>query len=121
MLNGRYRHVMFVDGDDESSVDVGLLTTEEIDIVSVPSHVDLPDPKRPGEWLLSRDWPVYRLDVAGTQLCVVVKHLKSQSFTCGTPDPLRTRQAESAPHLRPAPSRGQRVDRSGGPLRQGPG
>ena len=94
MLNGRYGHVMVVDGNDERGIDVGLLTTAEIDITSVTSHVDVPDPKRPGKPLFSRDCPVYRLDVAGTQLCVVVNHLKSQSFTVGNPDPLRTRQAE---------------------------
>lgn len=58
MLNGRYGHVMVVDGNDQRGIDVGLLTTEEIDITSVSSHVDVPDPKRPGKPLFSRDCPV---------------------------------------------------------------
>ena len=94
MLNGRYGHIMLVDGNDERGIDVGLLTTEEIAIASVTSHVDVADPARPGKPLFSRDCPVFRLDVAGTPLWVVVNHLKSQSFTFGNPDPLRTRQSD---------------------------
>jgi endonuclease/exonuclease/phosphatase family metal-dependent hydrolase len=93
MLNGRYGHVMCIDGNDERGIDVGLLTTDAIDIVSVTSHVDDPDPARPNKTLFSRDCPVYRLSMAGIELWVLVNHLKSQSFTFGDPDPLRTRQA----------------------------
>jgi endonuclease/exonuclease/phosphatase family metal-dependent hydrolase len=93
MLNGRYGHVMCIDGNDERGIDVGLLTSDAVDILSVTSHVDDPDPARPNETLFSRDCPVYRLAVAGTELWVLVNHLKSQSFTFGNPDPLRTRQA----------------------------
>lgn len=94
MLNGRYGHVMLIDGNDERRIDVGLLTTAPIEIVSVTSHVDVPDPERPGKTLFSRDCPVYRHDIAGNELWVLVNHLKSQSFTSGNPDPLRTRQAD---------------------------
>ena len=93
LLNGRYGHVMLIDGNDERGIDVGLLTADHIAIRAVTSHVDIPDPDRPGESLFSRDCPAYRLDVAGTQLWVLVNHLKSQSFTFGNPAPLRTRQA----------------------------
>jgi hypothetical protein len=81
------------DGNDPRGIDVGLLTTDTIAITSVTSHVDDPDPSRPGKALFSRDCPAYRLDVDGTELWVLVNHLKSQSFTSGDPDPLRTRQA----------------------------
>ena len=94
LLNGRYGHVMLIDGNDDRGIDVGLLTADHVDIRAVTSHVDVPDPDRPGETLFSRDCPAYRLDVAGTELWVLVNHLKSQSFTFGDPDPLRTRQAE---------------------------
>ena len=93
LLNGRYGHVMLIDSNDERGIDVGLLTADHIGIRAVTSHVDIPDPDRPGETLFSRDCPTYRLDVAGTELWVLVNHLKSQSFTFGNPDPLRTRQA----------------------------
>ena len=94
MLNGRYGHIMLIDGNDERGIDVGLLTRAGIDIVSVTSHVDTPDPGRPGQALFSRDCPVFRLHVHGSELWVLVNHLKSQSFTSGNPDPLRRRQAK---------------------------
>ena len=93
MLNGRYGHIMLIDGNDERGIDVGLLTAADIDIAAVTSHVDDPDPERPGKALFSRDCPVYRLGVGGAELWVLVNHLKSQSFTSGDPDPLRRRQA----------------------------
>ena len=37
---------------------------------------------------------MHRLKVGNHELWVLVNHLKSQSFTFGSPDPLRTRQAE---------------------------
>jgi endonuclease/exonuclease/phosphatase family metal-dependent hydrolase len=93
MLNGRYGHVMLIDGNDPRGIDVGLLTTDPIEILSVTSHVDTPDPARPGKPLFSRDCPAYQLRVNGTELWVLINHLKSQSFTSGNPDPLRTRQS----------------------------
>jgi len=94
MLNSRYAHVMLIDGNDRRGIDVGLLTSAAAEIMSVTSHVDDPDPARPGQTLFSRDCPVYRLRVGNHELWVLVNHLKSQSFTFGSPDPLRTRQAE---------------------------
>lgn len=87
LLNGRYDHLMLIDGNDERGIDVDLLTAEHIAIRAVTSHVDTPD---------LRDCPGHRLDVADTELWVLVNHLMCQSFTFGNPDPLRTRQANGS-------------------------
>ena len=94
LLGNRYGHIMLVDGNDTRGIDVGLMTAPDIEIASVRSHVDDPDPAgdRP---LFSRDAPVFHLVTpSGDDLWVAVSHLKSQSFTGGVnPDPLRTRQS----------------------------
>ena len=93
LLGGRYAHAMLVDGNDPRGIDVGLFCVTGIEIDWVRSHVDVPDPAT-GRRLFSRDCPVYRLLLpSGAELYVLLNHLKSQSFTSGDPDPLRTRQA----------------------------
>lgn len=93
LLGGRYAHAMLVDGNDPRGIDVGLYCVAGVEIDWVRSHVDVPDPVT-GRRLFSRDCPVYRLLLpSGAQLYVLLNHLKSQSFTSGDPDPLRTRQA----------------------------
>ena len=94
LLAGRYGHGMLIDGNDPRGIDVGLYCASDVDIVSMQSHVDDPDPVRPGKTLFSRDCPVYRLRMAsGAELFVLLNHFKSQSFSSGNPDPLRTRQS----------------------------
>jgi endonuclease/exonuclease/phosphatase family metal-dependent hydrolase len=94
LLNDRYGHAMLIDGNDPRGIDVGLFCDATIDVVSVRSHVDVPDPDRPGQRLFSRDCPVYQLRLpGGSELWVLVNHLKSQSFSSGNPDPLRSRQS----------------------------
>ena len=94
MLGGHYGHGMLIDGNDPRGIDVGMYCLPEVDIVWMRSHVDDPDPQRPGRTLFSRDCPVYRLRLAtGAELYVLPNHLKSQSFSSGNPDPLRSRQA----------------------------
>ena len=94
LLGGRYAHGMLVDGNDPRGIDVGLFTTAAVEIRSVRSNVDVPDPGNPGHRLFSRDCPVYHLRLAsGADLYVLINHLKSQSFSSGNPDPLRTRQS----------------------------
>jgi endonuclease/exonuclease/phosphatase family metal-dependent hydrolase len=94
MLGGHYGHGMLIDGNDPRGIDVGMYCLPEVDIVWMRSHVDDPDPQRPGRTLFSRDCPVYRLRlVTGAELYVLPNHLKSQSFSSGNPDPLRSRQA----------------------------
>lgn len=94
LLDGRYGHSMLIDGNDPRGIDVGLYCASEVDIVTMQSHVDDPDPARPGKSLFSRDCPVYRLRLAsGAELFVLLNHFKSQSFSSGNPDPLRTRQS----------------------------
>lgn len=93
LLGHRYDHAMLVDGNDPRGIDVGLFCVAGIEIDWVRSHVDVRDPAgvKP---LFSRDCPVYRLLLpSGAELYVLLNHLKSQSFTAGDPDPLRTRQA----------------------------
>jgi endonuclease/exonuclease/phosphatase family metal-dependent hydrolase len=94
LLGGRYGHGMLVDGNDPRGIDVGLFTTAAIDVVWVRSHVDVPHPDDPKRPLFSRDCPIYHLRApGGTDLFVLLNHLKSQSFAGGNPDPLRRLQA----------------------------
>jgi hypothetical protein len=89
LLDGRYGHVMLVDGNDPRGIDLGLLCGADIEVRSIRSNVDTPDPaSTTGRRLFSRDCPVYQLRLqGGDELWVILNHLKSQSFTSGDPDP----------------------------------
>ncbi|HKX70821.1 MAG TPA: endonuclease/exonuclease/phosphatase family protein [Acidimicrobiales bacterium] len=96
LLGDRYGHVTLVDGNDARGIDVGIFCDADIEVVSIRSHVDTPDPaSTTGRPLFSRDCPIYqlRLPGGGDDLFVLLNHLKSQSFTFGNPDPLRSRQS----------------------------
>jgi endonuclease/exonuclease/phosphatase family metal-dependent hydrolase len=95
LLAGRYGRAMLIDGNDPRGIDVALLCDGDIDIVWMRSHVDLPDPaSAAGRPLFSRDCPVYHLRLpGGDELFLLLNHLKSQSFSSGNPDPLRSRQS----------------------------
>jgi endonuclease/exonuclease/phosphatase family metal-dependent hydrolase len=94
LLGGRYGHAMLLDGNDPRGIDVGLFCTAAVDVRWVRGHVDVPDPAVPGRRLFSRDCPLYHLRLAGgVDLFLLLNHLKSQSFSGGNPDPLRTRQS----------------------------
>jgi endonuclease/exonuclease/phosphatase family metal-dependent hydrolase len=94
LLNGRYAHAMLIDGNDPRGIDVGLFCDSTVDVLSVRSSVDVPDPAVAGRRLFSRDSPIYQLRLSsGAQLWVILNHFKSQSFSSGNPDPLRTRQS----------------------------
>ncbi|HLM29347.1 MAG TPA: endonuclease/exonuclease/phosphatase family protein [Acidimicrobiales bacterium] len=96
LLGDRYGHVTLVDGNDPRGIDVGIFCDADIEVVSIRSHVDTPDPaSTTGRPLFSRDCPIYqlRLPGGGDDLFVLLNHLKSQSFTFGNPDPLRSRQS----------------------------
>ncbi|UWP79347.1 hypothetical protein [Dactylosporangium fulvum] len=84
LLGGRYGHAMLVDGNDPRGIDVGLLCADGIDVDWVRSHVDVPDPQRPGKRLFSRDCPLYKLRLpGGADLYLLINHLKSQSDAGG--------------------------------------
>jgi endonuclease/exonuclease/phosphatase family metal-dependent hydrolase len=92
MLEGRYSHVMLIDGNDPRGIDVGIMTTGEVEIVSMRSNVDDPDPGAPGEHLFSRDCAEYQCRLpGGAVVWVLLNHLKSQS---GGGGPKRARQAQ---------------------------
>jgi endonuclease/exonuclease/phosphatase family metal-dependent hydrolase len=94
LLHDQYGHIMLVDGNDPRGIDIGLLCDARIEVVSIRSHVDVPDPEGTGRPLFSRDCPVYQLRLAdGSDLWLLLNHLKSQSFTSRDPDPLRSRQS----------------------------
>jgi endonuclease/exonuclease/phosphatase family metal-dependent hydrolase len=98
LLDHRFAHAMLVDGNDPRGIDVGLFTMADVQIRSVRSHADDPDPAHPdGHPLFSRDCPVYQLRLPGGQdLFLLLNHFKSQSFSSGDPDPLRSRQSARA-------------------------
>jgi endonuclease/exonuclease/phosphatase family metal-dependent hydrolase len=90
LLADRYGHCMLIDGNDTRGIDVGLLTVPAIDIVSMRSHVDVPDPGS-GDHLFSRDCPQYHCRLpSGADLWVLVNHFKSQAGGGGAK---RNRQA----------------------------
>jgi endonuclease/exonuclease/phosphatase family metal-dependent hydrolase len=97
LLGNRYGHRMLVDGNDPRGIDVGLFCTAGVEVLWVRSNVDVPDPKfTDGRTLFSRDCPIYHLRLpGGAELFLLLNHLKSQSFSSGNPDLLRSRQSEA--------------------------
>jgi hypothetical protein len=91
-LAGQYGHVMLIDGNDTRGIDVGILTSPQVEITSMRSNVDLPDPGAGGEHLFSRDRAQYQCRLpSGAILWVLVNHFKSQAGSSG---PKRARQAQ---------------------------
>jgi endonuclease/exonuclease/phosphatase family metal-dependent hydrolase len=92
LLSGQFGHVMLIDGNDPRGIDVGIMATEKVEIVSMHSNVDEPDPGAPGEHLFSRDCAEYlcRLPTKET-VRVLLNHFKSQSGGGGEK---RARQAK---------------------------
>jgi endonuclease/exonuclease/phosphatase family metal-dependent hydrolase len=90
LLDGRYRHVMLVDGNDDRGIDVAIMTGNNFDIESIRSNVDTVDAIGP---VFSRDCPQYEVRTpGGTTVHVLVNHFKSQSGGGGSK---RRRQAEA--------------------------
>lgn len=87
-----YDHVMLIDGNDTRGIDVGIMTTAQVEIVNMRSSVDEPDPDSPFEHLFSRDCAQYQcLLGSGATVWVLLNHFKSQSRGGGDK---RRRQAE---------------------------
>jgi endonuclease/exonuclease/phosphatase family metal-dependent hydrolase len=92
LLGGQFRHVMLIDGNDTRGIDVGIMTKENVEILSIHSNVDTPDPDTPGEHLFSRDCAEYLCRLPSKETVrVLINHFKSQS---GGGGPKRERQAE---------------------------
>jgi endonuclease/exonuclease/phosphatase family metal-dependent hydrolase len=92
VLGGRFGHVMLIDGNDTRGIDVGIMTTSQVEILSVRSNVDVPDPRAAGEHLFSRDCADYQVRLpGGATVRVLLNHFKSQS---GGGGPKRARQAQ---------------------------
>lgn len=87
-----YGHVMLIDGNDTRGIDVGIMTTAQVEIASMKSHVDVPDPGATGEHLFSRDCAQYECRLpSGATVWVLPNHFKSQSGGGGDK---RSRQAQ---------------------------
>jgi endonuclease/exonuclease/phosphatase family metal-dependent hydrolase len=92
LLAGQYGHVMLIDGNDTRGIDVGIMTSTAVEIASMHSNVDLPDPSAAGEHLFSRDCAEYQCRLpSGVTVWVLLNHFKSQS---GGGGPKRLRQAQ---------------------------
>jgi endonuclease/exonuclease/phosphatase family metal-dependent hydrolase len=80
MLADRYDHVMLIDGNDTRGIDVGVMTSGQVEILSSRSNVDEPDPGAAGELLFSRDCAEYECRLpSGATVWVLLNHFKSQS------------------------------------------
>lgn len=91
LLASRYGHVMLIDGNDTRGIDVGIMTTTQVEIISMRSSVDMPDPGAAGEHLFSRDCAQYQCRLpSGATVWFLLNHFKSQS---GGGGPKRARQA----------------------------
>ncbi len=89
LLDGRYAHVMLVDGNDARGIDVGLMTGNGFEIESIRSNVDTVDDTG---IVFGRDCPEYEVSTpTGATVHVLVNHFKSQSGGGGEK---RRRQAQ---------------------------
>jgi endonuclease/exonuclease/phosphatase family metal-dependent hydrolase len=93
LLGDRFEHVMLIDGNDTRGIDVGIMTTAQVEILSARSNVDTKDPGAVGERLFSRDCAEYECRLpSGTVVWVLLNHFKSQSAGGGAPKRLRQAQ-----------------------------
>ena len=76
LLDGFYRHVMLVDGNDERGIDVGIMTKTGFPIGTIRSHVDAEDEIGV---IFSRDCPDYQITTPSGTVHLLVNHFKSQS------------------------------------------
>jgi endonuclease/exonuclease/phosphatase family metal-dependent hydrolase len=78
LLDGHFRHVMLVDGNDDRGIDVGIMTREGFRIGSIHSSVDALDAG--GKPVFDRDCARYEvLTPGGAPVHVLLNHFKSQS------------------------------------------
>lgn len=90
MLDGMYRHIMLIDGNDERGIDVGLMTKAGFPIGGIRSNVDREDSVSK---VFSRDCPQYEVQTPnGGRIHILVNHFKSQSGGGGE---RRLRQAQA--------------------------
>jgi endonuclease/exonuclease/phosphatase family metal-dependent hydrolase len=90
MLQGQFKHVMVLDGNDDRGIDVGLITKPGFVIEHIRSNVDLEDNVG---IVFSRDCPQYEVRTpGGNHIHVLVNHFKSQSGGGGDK---RLRQAKA--------------------------
>lgn len=76
--NGRYEHVMLIDGNDDRGIDVGVLVRNGWRVRSIRSHVDDRDD---AGVVFSRDCAEYHLRRDdGVELALLVNHFKSKGF-----------------------------------------
>jgi endonuclease/exonuclease/phosphatase family metal-dependent hydrolase len=98
LLAGQYRHTMLIDGNDTRGIDVGILTSGQVEIVGMRSNVDTLDPQVADEQLFSRDCAEYHLRLANrVSVWVLVNHFKSQSGGGGGAK--RARQAQEVRNI----------------------
>ena len=94
LLGGRYGHSLLIDGNDLRGIDVGLFCIDAITVALDAQPRRRPRPADARRRLFSRDCPVHQLRLPGGEdLYLLLNHLKSQSFSSGDPDPLRSRQS----------------------------
>jgi endonuclease/exonuclease/phosphatase family metal-dependent hydrolase len=80
LLGGHFAHVMLIDGNDTRGIDVGIMTSKDVEIVSMHSNVDVPDPGAANERLFSRDCAEYLCRLPSKKTVrVLLNHFKSQS------------------------------------------
>ncbi|MEU4770354.1 hypothetical protein AB0H12_44860 [Actinosynnema sp. NPDC023794] len=94
LLDRRYGHAMLVDGNaPAASTSASTPRPHRHRLRQEPRR--RPRPGQPGRPLFSHDCPVYQVRLPdGKDLFLLFNHLKSQSFSSGNPDPLRSRQCQ---------------------------
>jgi endonuclease/exonuclease/phosphatase family metal-dependent hydrolase len=94
-LNGLYRHVVLVEGNDPRLIDVGLLS--KLPLGGITSWQEVPDPSDPSRPLFSRDLLQVEVLTANRSerlLTVFVNHLKSHFVPFNDPDPNAAQHAD---------------------------
>ena len=90
LLDGLYKHVMLIDGNDSRGIDVGIMEKKGFELRAVRSNVDLEDAIGV---VFGRDCPEYEVVTKnGASIFVLANHFKSQSGGGGDK---RLRQAKA--------------------------